>query len=109
MFPILAAPSIWAADFLVIYIFTALACARHFADLSWLGIGIVPWVIGITTLAALTLTLTLTLQSLRSAKRLHSQDDTSIFVHRLNAAISALCSLAIIWNAWPVLFVPICG
>jgi hypothetical protein len=104
-----AAPLIWAADFLAIYIFTALACARHFDALTWLGIGVVPWMIGMTTLVALTATLTLALQSLKGAGRIHSQDDPGLFLHRLNAAISGLCSLAILWNAWPVLFVPTCG
>ncbi|HLF97078.1 MAG TPA: hypothetical protein VI457_08040 [Methylococcaceae bacterium] len=103
-----AAPAIWAADFLAIYIFTALACARRFDASTWLGIGVVPWVIGLATLIALTFTLTLTLRSLRGARR-HQADDTALFVHRLSAAIGGLCSLAILWNAWPVLFVPICG
>lgn len=103
-----AAPLIWGADFLAIYIFTALACARRFMETTWLGIGVVPWGIGLTTLIALTFTLTLTLRSSQSAKR-HQADDTALFVHRLSAAISGLCSLAILWNAWPVLFVPVCG
>jgi len=103
-----AAPLIWGADFLVIYIFTALACARRFVTATWLGIGVVPWIIGLATLIALAVTLTLTLRSLRSARH-HQADSTAIFVHRLSAAISGLCSLAILWNAWPVLFVPICG
>ena len=44
---------IWAADFLFIYVFAALACARGYADTSVLGIGIVPLASAISSMIAL--------------------------------------------------------
>ena len=43
---------VWGAHFLFVYVFTALACARAFADLRLIGIGIVPMAILAATAAA---------------------------------------------------------
>jgi hypothetical protein len=100
---------IWAAHFLVIYVFTALACARRFVDTSWLGIGVVPWVIGVATLAATAATLVVIRLAVRDARSSASQNNTSSFVHWMTAALGGLALMAILWEALPVLLVPTCG
>ena len=44
---------IWAADFLFIYVFAALACARGYADTAVLGIGVVPFASAVSSIVAL--------------------------------------------------------
>lgn len=46
-------PLIWAAHFLVVYVFTALACAFRFADRVFLGTSVVTSLMVIATLLAL--------------------------------------------------------
>jgi hypothetical protein len=100
---------IWAAHFLLIYVFTALACARRFADLSWLGIGVVPWVIGAATLAATAATLVVIGLAVRDTRSSTSRNNTSSFVPWMTAALGGLALMAILWEALPVLLVPACG
>ncbi len=99
---------IWAAHFLMIYVFTALACARRFADLSWLGIGVIPWVIGTATLAAAAATLVVIGLAVRDARSSASQNNTSSFVPWMTAAFGGLALMAILWEALPVLWVTTC-
>ncbi|MEN8260236.1 MAG: hypothetical protein ABFS02_06570 [Pseudomonadota bacterium] len=100
---------IWGAHLLVIYSFTALACARRFWQLNWLGIGVVPWVIGAATLVAVAVISIITAQSIRFLRESDSRENASRFLHWMTAAIGLLSLLAIVWNALPVLMVPICA
>jgi hypothetical protein len=100
---------IWACHFGMIYSFTALACARGFWRLNWLGVGIVPWAIGAATLVAVSAASGITILSIRYAGERTAQENASRFVHWMTAAIGALALLAIVWQALPVLLVPTCG
>jgi hypothetical protein len=100
---------IWAAHFLVIYVFTALACARRFSDINWLGIGVVPWVIGTATLAAATMMLIVIGLAVRNARLDTSRNNMSSFAPWMTAAFGSLALVAILWEALPVLLVPTCG
>lgn len=100
---------IWASHFAVIYIFTALACARGFWDSSWLDIGVVAWVIGAATLAAVLAASAISVQAMRAARNQAAQENAARFVHWMTAAIAGLSLVAIIWEAVPVLIVPACG
>lgn len=91
---------IWAVHFTAIYGFTALACARGFAALQWLGIGIVPWAIGGATLLAATATLTILVAAVRTAR--------DSFESWMTAGVAALALIAILWETLPVLMVPVC-
>lgn len=83
---------IWAAHFLVIYSTTGIACARNASDF-------VPWVIGITTFAAV-LALVIVIRSARKAEA---------FAAWMTMSLAALVLVAVIWEASAVLIVPICG
>lgn len=107
-FRMLSGLMIWAAHFLGIYIFTALACARRFAEVNWLGIGVVPWMIGAATLAAATATLFVIWLAMRDARLSTSRNTTSSFVPWMTAAFGGLAFMAILWEALPVLWVTTC-
>jgi hypothetical protein len=96
---------IWGAHFLFIYIFTALACARRFYYLSWLGIGIVPWVVALATVAALGGTLAILWSAWRNLRKGYA---TPAFIDWMTLAFGGLALVAILWEALPVLLVPIC-
>ncbi len=101
-------PLVWAAHFLAIYAFTAIACARYVA-LSAFSVGAVAWFIGAATaIAVAVLGVTIAL-ALLDGRRSASRAAPAGFVHWLTAAIACLVLLAIVWEALPVLFVPFCS
>jgi hypothetical protein len=90
---IAAAPLAWALHFGVIYAATALACARG-------DVRMVPWAIGVATLAAGAACLFVIASEFR-----HRAAFESWFA----AALAAFALVAILWQAFPVLVVPVCG
>jgi hypothetical protein len=98
---------IWAIHFLIIYGFTALVCERGFVTVSWFGIGVVPWIIGLATLIAVAATLALVLRARNDRRR--RLNDTSDFVYWMTATLGGLALVAMLWEALPVLLVPTCG
>jgi hypothetical protein len=97
---------IWAAHFLAIYAFTAIACERGLASTRVLEIGIVSWAIGVATLAAAVAIVMLIRAAMRGGA--HSRDGALAFVHWISAATAGLALVAIVWEALPVLLVPVC-
>jgi hypothetical protein len=93
---------IWAVHFLVIYGFTALSCARGFHTSQWLGIGIVPWTIGVATVVAVVAIGMIVMPAL-GTRRAESFEDW------MTATIGGLAVIAIVWESLPVLMVPTCG
>jgi hypothetical protein len=102
---------IWAARFLAAYIFTALACARGFADATLAGIGIVPAVVSLFTAAvaiACAAVMARALAHLRTAPP-EPANENARFVHYVAGSIAALGLLAAIWETIPVFVIPICA
>jgi hypothetical protein len=98
---------IWAADFLFIYIFAALACARGFADVTVLGAGIVPLASFVATVFALGATGAIIAAGARRAEKTGS--GSGAFLGAL-AAIAALVALiAIVFTGLPGLLLGTCG
>ena len=93
---------IWAADFLFVYVFAALACARGFAGLQVLGFAIVPFATVLASVAALAATTIMLMRSLRRAREASSEERVQ-FVLFLTAALCALGGVAIVWSALPPL------
>lgn len=102
---LLSGPLIWVAHLLLIYVFTALACARQFAHVQWLGVGVVTLFIGVPTVAALGGMAAL------QAKQPPAEiaPDSAGFVRWTNMALSGLSALAVVWQALPAMIVPACG
>ena len=91
---------IWAVHFMGIYGFTTLACARDFASIQWLGIGVVAWVVGGATVIALAAGLWVIFTAIRT-RRIG-------FTEWMTASVAALASLAIVWEALPAVMVSAC-
>ena len=91
---------IWAVHFMAIYGFTTLACARDFASIQWLGIGVVAWVVGGATVIALAAGLWV----IWIAMRTHPIG----FTEWMTASVAALATLAMIWEALPAMMVAAC-
>jgi hypothetical protein len=85
-------PLAWALHFGALYAATAFACARGDART-------VPWVIGIATLAAAGACAWVIVAEWRRRDAFESW---------LAAALAAFALVAILWQALPVLLVPIC-
>lgn len=99
-------PLVWAVHFLTIYGFTALACARGLT--SGAANVVVGFIGAVTLLAATVLGVTIWL-AVRNRRPPPILPATSEFTHWLATAINSLALLAVVWEAMPVLFVPICA
>jgi hypothetical protein len=86
---------VWAVHFGVLYGATGLACARDFP-------ASVPWTIGGVTLAAIVTNGALAVSGVRAAT-------SGDILDWLTVSVAAISTLAVIWQALPVLMVPICG
>jgi hypothetical protein len=92
---------IWAVHFIAIYGFTTLACARGFATMQWLGVGIVAWAIGAATMIALVAAVAVAVYATRTVP-------VNGFTEWITAGVAALAALAIVWEALPAIMVPAC-
>ena len=102
---------IWAVRFLAAYIFTALACARGWADAAAGAVGLVPAVVGLFTLVAAAGCGAILLYAgvhLKRAPRAPAEENVR-FIHAMAGSVAALALLAIIWETLPVFVVPICN
>lgn len=100
---------VWGAHFLFIYIFAALACARAFADLRLIGVGVVPLAILTSTIAALLLLAWLSIRAWRLESRILAADpETPRFLRYLGAALAIYSAGAILLQALPTLIIPVC-
>ncbi|MDQ3774676.1 MAG: hypothetical protein M3461_10060 [Pseudomonadota bacterium] len=102
LFFISAGLLIWGADFLFIYVFAALACARGFDDAILFGIGVVPLAVGVATAIASAMTGAVLISAVRGAEQGPS---TSRFLQRLTLGLAVLALVAIAWNGLPALLV----
>lgn len=108
----LAGLLIWAAHLGLVYGVTALACARGFADMAVLGIGVVPLAIGCATLAALLATAFVLRQAMRDLGEPHTLSEsreTRRFIDFTTATVAGLALVAIVWNGLPALVIPACA
>ena len=99
---------VWGAHFLFIYVFAALACARSFADLRPIGVGIVPFAILTATVAALLMLAWLSIRARRIEDEARAADpDTPRFLRHLGAGLAIYSAAAILLQALPALILTI--
>jgi hypothetical protein len=92
----------WAADFVFVYAFAAVACERGYAQKTVAGLGIVPFAAIAATLAAAGVTIWL----LRAAVRGHrATQGCRGFESNTALAVGALAMIAIALTALPALLV----
>lgn len=106
------APIVWAAHFLAIYVFTALACARVGTS-DWYTPAAVPWFVGSATLLASMVLLWTIVSTLRAGWNARSQAlaqaPSRDFIGWLSAAIAALVLIAVLWETLALVWLPACG
>lgn len=103
---------IWAAHFTFVYVFNALACARHFADARILGVGIMPAAIGGATIVALgAIGFCLLLSNWARSREPEQANEVPVnnFMNYMTVAVGALGAVAVVWSGLTVLFIPPCG
>jgi hypothetical protein len=92
---------VWAAHFAFVYGFAALACARGFAELRLLGIGVTVWAIATASVLAAAAMVVLAAPALRARRR--------SFEGWVTASVSALALLAVAWESLAALGLPSCA
>ena len=100
---------VWAADFLFIYAFAAIACARGFAGASVLGIGIVPLASIVATLAAAAVSIAILVAGKRELRPAAADAGNGGFLAGLAAIAALLALIAIVFTGLPGLLLRTCG
>lgn len=90
---------IWAADFVLVYVVAAIACAKGHATDTIAGIPFVAFVATVITIVAIAATLLL----LRTAiRRLRAQtQEANRFIYTLTMSIAGMATLAMFFNVVP--------
>lgn len=98
---------IWAADFLFVYVFAAIACARGFDGVTVLGARVVPLASAAATLVALIAT---GLVIAAGARRAATGDPSNgAFLGAVAMATALLALIAIVFTGLPGLLLRSCG
>lgn len=90
---------IWAADFLLVYVIAAIACAKGFASGTIAGVPFVAFVATLITLGAIAATVLLLRIAIRKL-RAHTQE-ANRFIYALTASIAGMAILAMFYNVLP--------
>ncbi len=99
----------WAAQFTVIYGIAAIACARGYADISFVGIGLVPFTILVATVLALAATALVMAFAARERRRMDERTDpANRFLNTTALLVGGLSLVTILWHGLPALVVPAC-
>ena len=98
---------VWMADFVVVYVFAAVACARGFADASWFGVPIVTWVTLLASLAAGAATALVVRRGYLLQKDV-ATDEPSRFIGFVALASGGIALIALMLLVLPVLAVSAC-
>lgn len=111
-FFIVGALLIWAADFLFLYVFAALACARGYSDVAVMGINVLPFATGVSTGIALIASAVLFITARRRAGSLMPDGGGGTNVAFIGGAACVavlLAVIAIVFTALPGLMLRTCG
>lgn len=104
---IVGALLVWLANFVIVYVFAALACARGFAAIRLIGVPIVPAVTTVSLLAAAAATIVLLRKGAIKARDA-AQSEHSRFIGFVALMTSVLAIIALALLALPPLVVNAC-
>ena len=90
---------IWAADFLLVYVIAAVACAKGFAMNTIAGMPFVAFVATIITLVAIVATVLLLRIAIRKLRA--QTQEANRFIYTLTASIAGMATLAMFFNVLP--------
>lgn len=94
---------VYALDFLFVYIFAALACAKRFAEARWLGMPLVPLVTTIAGLLAAAAVGFVMWTAVRRNRAEPDADEQTRFIRFLAIAGGGLALVALLWLSLPPL------
>jgi hypothetical protein len=98
---------VWIGDFTFVYVFAALACARGFADVSWLGVPIVTMMTLLASLLAGVATVLVVRRGYR-LQREAASDEQSRFIGFVTLASGGIALIALVLLVLPALVVSAC-
>lgn len=98
---------VWMADFVVVYGFAAVACARGFAEVSWFGVPIITLVTLLASLVAAAATALIVGRGYRLQKDV-AIDEQSRFIGFVALASGGMALFALVLLVLPVLVVSAC-
>ena len=101
---------VWGVHLLAVYTVNALACARGFADMDVLGIGIAPFTIVVLGLVSLVVLAGLAAVAVRERGPFSADEgQEQSFLRFLTIAIAGLSGVAVVWETIPAFLIPPCG
>lgn len=95
---------IWAADFLILYTFGAITCARGWSHVRVFGLDMVIVVSLAVTFVALGAAAWVASLAWRRLQRQKLRNEADAFIYFVTLALVGLGVLGIVWNLLPVLF-----
>ncbi len=113
----IAAPLVWAAHFLIIYVFQAVMCHFRLAGATLFGLDLVRLGIALVTVAALGLIgwVLLTawerwrsIPASESSDPGHAEETRSRFLAFATWSLAALSLVTVVWQTLPALLLPVC-
>ena len=111
LFTAILALIVWAGHFLLVYFLQATFCWRGLERGTLFGFPAVPALVVSATVLALAATL---LIAIRAWRRLHAgtssldSEEQPQFTAWMSLAVALLAALAMVWEAFPVFFLPPC-
>lgn len=106
-FLVLGGLLVWMANFVFVYVFAAVACARGFADARWSGLPVVT----LATLLSSVIAGVITVLIARRGYRLHAAveaDEHTRFIGFVTLAGGALALVALVLLVMPVIVMSAC-
>jgi hypothetical protein len=98
---------VWAASFAAAYGMAATVCARGLGDETVLGIALLPFSLGIITLAALVATGLIALAAYR--RPAGTDAEPRLFLRSTAHLVALLALVGILWNGLPALLFATCA
>lgn len=100
---------VWAASFIAADGMAAFVCARGFGDETVLGIALLPFSLGVVTLAALTATGLIVLAACWRRPKALTEPEPRGFVRSTALLVALLAMVGIVWNGLPALLFATCA
>lgn len=98
---------VWMADFVFVYVFAAVACARGFADVSLLGLPVVTLATLLSSLIAAAITVLIVRRGYRLSSAV-DMDEHTRFIGFVTWAGGGLALVALVLLVMPVLVMSAC-
>jgi hypothetical protein len=96
---------IWMTNFLFVYVFAAVVCARRIGNATVFGLPLVPFATTLSSIFAAAATIAVVWLALRRMRLDPDASANTTFIRFLSLALAALALVALVWVALPPLLV----